>query len=129
MQQTSIGFEASQIGGNRWLLKLAWLRRAVDILGHKAVAAELDVAPSQLTDALLERERKDVKGKWFDIVLAMGLSREMRDEWMRINCDALGYEMPKLKRIKTAEDEVQEMREFLSKNAPALLAMFEGAKR
>lgn len=30
----------------------------------RATNGELDVSPSQLTDALLERERKEVKARW-----------------------------------------------------------------
>jgi hypothetical protein len=111
-------------------IKLDWLRRAVDVLGHKEVAYKLDVQPSQLTDALLERERKDVKAKWFDVVLAMqGLPFEMKAEWIRLQCEALDFEMPKPKERKTPKQELGELREFLSSNAPALLAMFEKGGR
>jgi hypothetical protein len=86
--------------------------------------------PSQLTDALLERERKDVKAKWFDVVLAMqGLPFEMKAEWIRLQCEALDFEMPKPKQKKTEKQQLAEMREFLASNAPALLSLFEKGTR
>lgn len=42
---------------------------------------------------------------------------------------AAAGEMPLRKRTKTAEEENREMREFLGKNAPALLALFEKGNR
>jgi hypothetical protein len=127
--QLALAYDAAHVGADVWQLKLAWLRRAVDVLGHKEVAFKLDIAPSQLTDALLERERKDVKAKWFDVVLAMGLPSEMRTEYVRITCDALDYETPKLKQKKTDKQQLSELQDFLEHNAPALMAMFERTKR
>src|SRR5688572_29596796 len=123
--QLALNYDAAHVGADLWAQKLAWLRRAVDVLGHKEVAFKLDVAPSNLTDALLERERKDVKAKWFDVVLAMDLPSEMRAEYVRLTCDACGYEMPERKRTKTAEEELRETRELLKTIAPALLVIVD----
>jgi hypothetical protein len=123
--QLALAYDASHVGAALWARKLAWLRRAVDVLGHKEVAFKLDVAPSNLTDALLERERKDVKAKWFDVVLAMPLPAEMKAEYVRMTCDALGYEMPERRRTKTAEEELRELRQLLKANAPVVLALVD----
>lgn len=121
--QLALSYDAAYVGADVWQQKLAWLRRAVDVLGHKDVAFKLDIAPSQLTDALLERERKDIKAKWFDVVLAMSLPFEMRAEYVRITCEALDYETPKPKQKKTKEQLLREQHDWLEQNAPAVLAM------
>lgn len=119
-------YDAAHAGADQWALELAWLRRAVDVLGHKEVAYKLDVQPSQLTDALLERERKDIKAKWFATVLRMpGLPEEMRAEWLRLACESLGYEAPKRKRTMTPEEELRELRRVLKEQAPMVLALAE----
>lgn len=125
MTQLALAYDPAHVGLDHWNRKLEWLRRAVSVLGHKEVAYRLDVAPSQLTDALLERERKDVKAKWFDVVLAMDLPAEMRAEYVRLVCEATDYEMPRPKQRKTDAQQLTELREFLSTNAPGLLSMFE----
>ena len=124
--QLALQYDAAHVGADRWAQKLAWLRRAVDVIGHKEVAYKLDVAPSNLTDALLERERKDVKAKWFETVLAMqALPEEMRAEYVRMTCDSHGYEMPKKKALRTPEEELREMRAALGRLAPAVLSLVE----
>jgi hypothetical protein len=126
--QLGIAFDPAHVGADAWAKRLAWLRRAVDVLGHKEVAYRLDIAPSQLTDALLERERKDVKAKWFDVVLAM-VTFEIRAEYMRLLCEALDFETPKPKQKKTDKQVLNELRDFLGASAPALLEMFERGRR
>lgn len=124
--QLALTYSAEHVGDQNWQLRLTWLRRAVDVIGHKEVAFVLDIAPSNLTDALLERERKDVKGKWFDRIIAMPqLPSEMRTEYLRLLCVQLGYEMPERKRVKTAEEELAELRALLKINAPVVLALVD----
>jgi hypothetical protein len=122
--QLALVYDAAHAGADQWAAELAWLRRAVDVIGHKEVAYKLDVQPSQLTDALLERERKDVKARWLPTVLRM-VSEEMRAEYLRIVCEPLGYETPKRRRTRTPEEEVREIRELLRTQAPAVLALVE----
>lgn len=119
--QLALSYSPMHAGAEDWERELAWLRRVVDVLGHKFVAGELDIAPSQLTDALLERERKDVKAKWVRAIVRMA-PEEMRTEWVRMTTDALGFEMPKRKQTKTPEQLNREREEWMAKNAPALLA-------
>jgi hypothetical protein len=95
--QLALAYSPTHAGAEDWDRELAWLRRVVDVLGHKFVAGELDVAPSNLTDALLERERKDVKAKWVRAIVRMA-PEEMRNEWVRMTTDSLGYEMPERKK-------------------------------
>lgn len=88
--QMSLSYAAFEGGedGQHWL---AWIRRAVDVIGHKTVAGELDIAPSHLTDALLGRERKSVKLEWLPKLLRM-VGEEMRLEALRVICNPHGYE-------------------------------------
>lgn len=102
--QLALTYGAAHAGDDLWQRQIVWLRRAVDLLGHKFVAGELDVAPSQLTDALLERERKDVKARWVAVLLLL-VPEAMRREWHAIGLDASGYEPEiKLKRQRSAEE-------------------------
>lgn len=124
--QLALSYSPTHAGAEDWERELAWLRRVVDVLGHKFVAGELDIAPSQLTDALLERERKDVKAKWVRAIVRLA-PEEMRQEWVRMTTDALGYEMPKKKTTRTPEEELRDMRELLKREAPGVLAIVDKA--
>lgn len=87
-----------------WTQQRRWVRNAVDLLGHKFVAAELDIGPSQLTDALLERERKDIKARWIVKLLEL-VPEPLKREWHRIALDATGYEPDvKLKQVKSSDE-------------------------
>ena len=122
--QLALSYDAAYAGADDWTQELAWLRRAVDVVGHKEVAFKLDIAPSQLTDALLERERKDIKGKWIRTIVRM-VPEEMRAEYLRIVNTSCGYEPPKRKKPRTPEQENRDMRELLRREAPAMLALIE----
>lgn len=107
--QLALAYSPAHAGEDLWQLQLRWLRRAVDLLGHKTVAAELDCAPSQLTDALLERERKDIKARWVAVIVNM-VPESLRREWHQIALDGTGYEPEvKLKRSRTAEEALADM--------------------
>jgi hypothetical protein len=122
--QLALAYSPTHAGAEDWDRELAWLRRVVDVLGHKFVAGELDEAPSNLTDALLERERKDVKAKWVRAIVRMA-PEEMRNEWVRMTTDSLGYEMPERKKTMTAEEELRAVRALLKTQAPAVLALVD----
>jgi hypothetical protein len=122
--QLALAYDAAHAGADDWADMLAWLRRAVDVIGHKEVAFKLDIAPSQLTDALLERERKDVKAKWLPTVARMA-PEEMRTEYVRLINVSLGYDVPKRARVRTPEEELREMRELLKREAPGVLAIVD----
>ena len=124
MSQLALVYDAAHEGDAAWQERLLWLRRAVDLIGHKEVAYKLDVQPSQLTDALLERERKDVKAKWFDVVLRM-VSHEMRAEYLRIISTSLGFDAPKAKKKKTAEEREREREKWLKENARVVFEQME----
>lgn len=70
-EQMPLALGAVSESASDWDLVLAWFRRAIDVIGHKEVAYRLDIAPSNLSDAINERERKDVKGRWIATVLRM----------------------------------------------------------
>ncbi len=98
--QLALSYGPANAGGEDWQVELAWARRVVDVLGHKHVAGELDIAPSTLTDALLERERKAIKAEWIAKLRRMA-PPEMRREYLMLVCPALGYEVPQPKRALT----------------------------
>ena len=122
--QLALNYDAAHAGADDWARELAWLRRAVDVIGHKEVAYKLDIAPSQLTDALLERERKDVKAKWVRTILRM-VPDAMRDEYVRDFAADYGYEAPKKRNPRTPEEELREMRKLLQLQAPAVLVLVD----
>lgn len=122
--QLALVYDASHAGADDWAAILAWFRRAVDVLGHKEVAFKLDVAPSNLTDALNERERKDVKLKWLSTVLRMCPETLVR-EYLEILSRQHGYEAPKRVKVRTPEEELREMRELLKREAPGVLAIVD----
>ncbi len=122
--QLALVYDAAHVGATDWDAELGWFRRAVDILGHKEVAYKLDVQPSNLTDALHERERKDVKGKWISVVRRM-VPDEMRAEYLRFLSSSFGYEMPKRVRTRTSAEELREMRDALKRIAPGVLVLVD----
>lgn len=69
--QLSIGFKPSYAGGEAWQAQLIVLRTAVEHLGRKEVAFELDVNGSTLSDAMNERDRKRWAAEWTHVVKAM----------------------------------------------------------
>lgn len=123
MQQLGLQYDASHAGSDDWVEILAWFRRAVDCLGNKEVAFRLDIGPSQLTDALNERERKDIKAKWFRTVLRMCPEVLVR-EYFEIEGRQLGYRIERVK-ARTPEEELREMRELLKREAPGVLAIVD----
>lgn len=76
--QLALGYPPSYVGGEIWKQRLEVLRSAVHHLGLKEVAFTLDVAGSQLSDSLNERDRKRWAGEWLDVLKAMLLNK--RDE-------------------------------------------------
>ncbi len=119
--QIPIAFGASHDGATQWQTELAWIRRAVDVIGDKEVAYALDIGPSLLSDALVERERKYLKAKWVSIIVRMA-PPEMQAEWVRLTADPLGFKMPERKRAKTPEERDRERDAWLAVNAPGLRA-------
>lgn len=122
--QLALSYDAATVGAADWDAELGWFRRAVDVVGHKEVAYKLDVQPSNLTDALHERERKDVKGKWISTVRRM-VPEDMRAEYLRLVSTQLGYETPKRIKPMTAEEENRAMRDLLRSHAPAMLSLID----
>ncbi len=123
-RQLVLAYDAAHVGATDWDDELGWFRRAVDVLGHKEVAYRLDVQPSNLTDALHERERKDVKGKWISIVRRMAPDVLLADYVRLINV-RYGFESPKPLRTRTSAEENRERRAWMEKHAPALLELMD----
>lgn len=70
-QQLDLRYRPATIGREAYLAQLEAIRAAVQHLGHKDVAYELDIAGSYLSDALNERDRKRWASEWTLVVLAM----------------------------------------------------------
>lgn len=121
--QLALAYDSAHAGSDDWLEIIAWFRRAVEVLNHKEVAFKLDIAPSQLTDALNERDRKDIKGKWFATVLRM-CNEPLRREYLEIVSRQHGYTIERVK-VRTPEEELREVRELLKREAPGLLALVD----
>lgn len=69
--QLSLVYRPSDTGGEVWKRQLELIRTAVNYLGLKEVAFELDVSGSTLCDALNERDRKRWAAQWTHVVKAM----------------------------------------------------------
>jgi hypothetical protein len=122
--QLALVYDAAVVGAADWNAELGWFRRAVDVIGHKEVAYRLDVQPSNLTDALNERERKDVKGHWISKVRRMA-TPSMLDEYVEMIAAMHGYIKPLRQRPRTEAEELRETRELLRQHAPAMLALVD----
>ena len=120
--QLALAYDASSVGAGDWTEIEDWFKRAVATVGEKEVAFRLDIKASNLTDACKEAERKSIKARWISIVLRMCPETLVR-EYLEIISRQHGYEDPKRKRIKTAEEVNSERDRWLEQNAPAVLAM------
>lgn len=124
--QQSFNYDPATVGAQDWANELAWLTRAVDVIGRKEVTFVLGITDTQLTDALKEQQRKDVKAKWFRVVLRMpGLPSEMREEYVRMINAQNGFKKPERIQPKTPEEARRQERAWLAQHAPAVLAMMD----
>lgn len=122
--QLALTYDAAHVGASDWDEELGWFRRSVDVIGHKEVAYKLDIAPSNLTDALNERERKNVHARWFPVVLRMSAPIAV-EEYMRMLCDRYGFERPARIKVRTPEEELVATRAALARVAPGVLALVD----
>ncbi len=122
--QLALVYDAAHVGAADWDAELGWFRRAIDVLGHKEVAYKLDVQPSNLADALHERERKDVKGKWIATVRRM-VPEALLVEHLRLINTLHGFDAPKRSKPMTPAEENREIRELLRTHAPAMLTLID----
>lgn len=124
--QLALKYNPTTAGADDWNDDLAWLKRAVDVIGPKEVAYALDIGPTLLSDALREQERKFIKAKWFKIVLRMpALPDEMRAEYVRMINAQNGFKKPERIQPKTPEESRRQERAWLAQHAPAVLAMMD----
>jgi hypothetical protein len=73
--QLSLVYRPGMVGGEQWLVELEALRAAVNYLGLKEVAFELDISGSSLSDAINARDRKRWAGEWTHVIHAMLVAR------------------------------------------------------
>lgn len=76
--QLTLGYRPQYLGGEAWQRQLEVLRTAVNHLGRKEVAFELDISGSALSDALNERDHKRWAAEWTHVIKATLAQR--RDE-------------------------------------------------
>lgn len=74
--QLALSFPAEYVGKLAWERQLEAIRTAVKHLGPKEVAFTLDVAATQLHDALNERDRKHWYAHWTHVLKAMLLAKQ-----------------------------------------------------
>lgn len=77
--QLGLAYPAAYVGREAWQRQLDAIRAAVRHLTAKEVAHELDVGPTNLSDALNERDRKVWHGHWTHVLKAMLAARHGDD--------------------------------------------------
>lgn len=117
MSQLAIEYSGDYAAEDGWRSVRRAFAEVVEAMTAKAVCDRLDISPSQLSDALAERDRKRVAGEWIVrlIVLAperhaMHLLRALAD--LR-DCDAV-------KRVPDPAEELRRYRETVARLAPAI---------
>jgi len=103
---------------------LAKLRIAVDAMGLKVAAAECDLSPSQLGDALAERDRKSLRIRPL-IALLRVMPADLRDGILRSLVAPFGFEL-RARKPMTPSEELAETRSLLAQLAPGLLPIIDG---
>ncbi len=122
--QLSMVYDAASVGAADWDAEREWFARAVDTIGPKEVAYKLDIAGSNLSDAIKEEQRKNVHGRWISVVRRMA-SPILVEEYVRLICGLSGFERPVRKQPKTADEARRDERAWLAKNAPGLLELMD----
>ena len=98
---------------------LAKIRIAVDAIGLKTAAAECDLSPSGLSDALAERDRKGLRFRSV-VGLLRALPADLRESILRALVEPFGLEL-KARRPMTAAEELAETRAAIADFAPGLM--------
>jgi len=120
--QLPISFDPVSTGSGDWSDIEDWFKRAVAAVGAKEVAFYLNITASNLSDALDAKQRKDIKARWIAVVLRMCPDALVR-EYLDIMSKQHGYEEPKRKRVKTADEALPEVLGWMERQCPALLAI------
>lgn len=96
---------------------------AVDMMGLKEVAYRLDVRPSQLADAIAERDRHRIAGEWIVLLLTFcpPIPRAMLVHALN---DVAGFEGATPRRDLTPAEELAKLKAHLAAEAPGLLRTF-----
>lgn len=118
MSQLEIAFHPSQHGREVWKVELDWARRCVTELGAKEVCYWLDIAPSTLSEALAERDKKALKGEWVRVLVMMA-PQSLREEWLRLVAGPMHFVVERRKKL-TPEQELRAMKRAIAKLAPGL---------
>lgn len=132
--QLALGYPAAYVGGEVWSQRLEVLRSAVNHLGLKEVAFELDVSGSQLSDSLNERDRKRWAAEWTDVLKAMLVNKrdDIAADLLRrlLELDVAGTSFAISEEAPlTAEEEAAQLRRELMRFGDAGKAAIDRIKR
>lgn len=123
MKQLGLNYAPSHLGQQAWQRLLAALRGAIDHLGLKEVAFELDVSPSMLCDSLNERERKRFAAEWIPVVMLMSPTA-MQTAILEALAALTPFKLEKRRKM-TPEEENRALRAHLRREAPGALRSFD----
>lgn len=106
--QGELPFSVGADADNRWINLLAILRSVVEEIGLKQVAYDLDTSPSQVSNALNERDRHHVPARW--LVYLASKSRNDDLAWFFAELRGLSLTTPP---ALTPEEELRRLKEAM----------------
>lgn len=111
MTQIDLEFGPDARARECWADVLTAIRAAIDSIGHKELAYRLDVAPSLLSEALNERERKHVQARWLPTILLLAPDPH-RKAILDALAGAAGYEVA-AKKVLSPEERLTRLEDAL----------------
>jgi hypothetical protein len=101
------------------------VRSAIERLTLKECASLFDASPSNISDALSERDRKRPAMEWL-VALLVAAPHAVKLELLAALCDVAGYMAPERKRVLSPEEKLEKYRGAVAKRlAAAELAKIE----
>lgn len=122
--QIEMSLFARDQGARAWDSVLAAVKVAVDQLTLKEAAFLLDTSPSQLSDALAERDRKSVRAEWL-VTLLVGTPPKVRDAIMGELARVSGYKKPERAEKLTDKRRAEILTRAIARLAPGLEAAID----
>ena len=111
MSTLDLPFERDARVENAWKRLRAAVYEAVQAIGVKEAAYQLDIAPSLLSDALNERDRKNFQLKWLPTILAIASDAHQLAIMSEL-ADYCGFDLVKRKKL-TAEERLERLENAL----------------
>lgn len=94
------------------------VRSAIERLTLKECASLFDASPSNISDALAERDRKRPALEWL-VALLVAAPHATKLELLTALCNVAGYMPPERKRVLTAEERHEKYRAAVAKRLAA----------